>query len=120
MGRADSFNNTCTFQKELFMSTEVEQIHNYYEHLVLDEVIHRARAMHPDMTADTVADIACVALNQLPARYVRHAVDLVFYLTEEERRKSDAALVAAINHGFETVLKHNRRASGEPEAPATE
>ena len=33
-----------------------------------------------------LADVACVALNRLPARYVRHDVDMVFYLTEQERK----------------------------------
>ena len=81
----------------------IEQIHNYYERLVLDEVVRRARDL-PNATADMVADMACVALNRLPARYVRHDVDLVFYLTEAERHQSEAALEAALDFAETLVL----------------
>ena len=81
----------------------IEQIHNYYERLVLDEVVRRARDL-PHVTADMVADMACVALNRLPPRYVRHDVDLVFYLTEAERHQSEIALAAALEHAEKLVL----------------
>jgi len=84
----------------------IEQIHNYYERLVLDEVVRRAREM-PNATADMVADMACVALNRLPARYVRHDVDLVFYLTEAERHQSDTALLAALDYAEKLVLSRS-------------
>jgi hypothetical protein len=38
----------------------IEQIHNYYERLVVDEVVRRVRD-NSDVTADMVADMACVA-----------------------------------------------------------
>lgn len=84
----------------------IEQIHNYYERLVLDEVVRRAREL-PYATEDMVADMACVALNQLPARYVRHDVDLVFYLTEAERHQSDTALLAALDYAEKLVLSRS-------------
>lgn len=87
----------------------IEQIHNYYERLVLDEVVRRARKL-PHATADMVADMACVALNRLPARYVRHDVDLVFYLTEEERHQSDTALLAALDYAEKLVLSRSAEA----------
>lgn len=86
----------------------IEQIHNYYERLVVDEVIHRVRD-NPDVTADMVADIACVALNRLPARYVRHDVDLVFYLTEAERHQSEKAMDTAIVDAMALVLSRSHQ-----------
>ena len=86
--------------------SSLEQIHNYYERLVLDEVVRRVRE-NPNVTADMVADMACVALNRLPARYVRHDVDLVFYLTESERHQSDSAMAAAIDHAFALVMERS-------------
>jgi hypothetical protein len=85
----------------------IEQIHNYYERLVVDEVIRRVRD-NPDVTADMVADMACVALNRLPARYVRHDVDLVFYLTETERQHSDTAMDTAISDALKLVMDRAR------------
>jgi hypothetical protein len=95
----------------------IEQIHNYYERLVLDEVIRRVRH-DPEVTADMVADMACVALNRLPARYVRHDVDLVFYLTEDERHQSDMAMDAAIDQAIRLVTERRRDLEEhEAEAP---
>lgn len=92
--------------------SSIEQIHNYYERLVLDEVVRRARDI-PDVTADMVADMACVALNKLPARYVRHDVDLVFYLTESERHQSEAAMDAAITEAMALVRERVHQAPAE-------
>ena len=87
----------------------IEQIHNYYERLVVDEVVRRVRD-NPGVTADMVADMACVALNRLPPRYVRHDVDLVFYLTEAERHQSDTAMDAAISDALKLVLERSQQA----------
>lgn len=86
----------------------IEQIHNYYERLVVDEVVRRVRD-NPTVTADMVADMACVALNRLPARYVRHDVDLVFYLTESERHHSDTAMDSAITDALKLVLARSQQ-----------
>ena len=84
------------------MSVNFEQVHNYYERLVLEEVMRRAHRFE-DFTGDMLLDVACVALNQLPARYVRHDVDLMFYLTEHERRAMELAMDDAMNHAFALV-----------------
>lgn len=73
----------------------LEQVHNYHERGVLDAVLRRVGHL-PGVSADMVADLVCVALNQLPPRYVRHDVDMVFYLTEAERHEAEVALEAAV------------------------
>ncbi len=92
--------------------SSLEQIHNYYERLVLGEVMLRVRG-NPDVTDDMVADMACVALNRLPARYVRHDVDLVFYLTESERHQSETAMAAALDHAFSLVMERSHARTEE-------
>lgn len=83
---------------------DFEQVHNYYERLVFEEVARRS-VQHPHFTSAMLADVACVALNQLPARYVRHDVDLVFYLTERERHEIELGLAAALEYAFAFVGK---------------
>jgi len=39
----------------------------------------------------------------LPPRYVRHDVDLVFYLTEGERANNEVAIAEAVTYAFEFV-----------------
>ena len=85
-----------------FMVFTFEQVHNYYERLVFEEVARRAEA-NPDLTVDMLSDVACVALNRLPARYVRHDVDLMFYLTEHERHAIDLSLEEVLQYAFRFV-----------------
>jgi hypothetical protein len=86
------------------MTNDFEQVHNFYERLVFDEMLRRA-AKSPNFTEDLLADVACVALNRLPARYVRHDVDMMFYLTEKERHDIDQALQSALTYAFDFVGK---------------
>jgi hypothetical protein len=86
------------------MVINFEQVHNYYERLVFEAVASLA-VSYPDFDADNLADVACVALNRLPARYVRHDVDMMFYLTEKERHGIDEALNEALSFAFGFVAK---------------
>ncbi|MGQ8367418.1 late competence development ComFB family protein [Glaciecola sp. 1036] len=58
-------------------------IHNYYEHLVSEKIDELGIA--DTHSADYIADIVCLALNQLPPRYIRYEVDMAFYLPNSER-----------------------------------
>ena len=60
---------------------------------------------YPAYTADNLADVACVALNRLPARYVRHDVDMMFYLTEKERMAIEDSLSEALSFAIAFVGK---------------
>lgn len=79
-----------------------EQVHNYYERLVFEDVARLASA-HPTFTSDMLADVACVALNRLPVRYVRHDVDLMFYLTEGERHTIEQSMEETLTFAFNFV-----------------
>lgn len=84
------------------MSADFDQVHNYYEHLVFAEVVRRAYKF-PGLTSEVLADVACVALNQLPPRYVRHDVDLEFYLVGKEREDVYIALIESVEYAFNFV-----------------
>lgn len=84
------------------MVINFEQVHNYYERLVFEAVAQQSEA-HPGFTSDMLADVACVALNRLPARYVRHDVDMMFYLTEHERHAIEQSMAEGLNFAFEFV-----------------
>jgi len=84
------------------MIINFEQIHNYYEPVVF-ETVAKMSGDYPDFSADMLADVTCVALNRLPARYLRHDVDMMFYLTEQERRAIDDSLHEALSFAFAFV-----------------
>ena len=84
------------------MAINFEQVHNYFERLVFEDVV-RLSQDHVDFSADMLADVACVALNRLPARYVRHDVDMMFYLTEQERHVIELSMSEALTYAFDLV-----------------
>ena len=86
-----------------------EQVHNYYERLIFEEVASQSTA-YPDFSMDMLADVACVALNRLPARYVRHDVDMMFYLTERERHAIELSMEEALHFAFGFVMERASKA----------
>ncbi len=85
-------------ESPLATPTELDGIHNYYEALVFEALKHKRPERYG--SNDYTADIACVALNHLPPRYIRHDVDMAFYLSPNERQeiinKVDEAVAKAI------------------------
>ena len=84
------------------MTTDFSSIHNHYERAVFNAVLE-TRARYPQIAESLLPDVACVALNRLPSRYIRHAVDLVFYQTEKERLEADRLVNDAVGFAFEFV-----------------
>ena len=66
---------------------DATSIHNYYEHLVIDYMQSEIIPKTPNTDSDYFLDIACYALSKLPARYMRHEIDMAFYLESSERAK---------------------------------
>jgi hypothetical protein len=81
-----------------------EEVHNYYERLVFEAVAQRAD-QHPELIDEVLCDVACIALNQLPARYVRHEVELMFRMTAEERQDTQIVVAQAVEYAFSVVGK---------------
>ncbi|MFK5984908.1 MAG: late competence development ComFB family protein [Pseudomonadota bacterium] len=83
-----------------------DAIHNYYETLVVRELISRYATEIKTMDEDYLQDVACLALNMLPARYVRHDVDMAFFLTSSERDKIGEMVESSITQAIEQATKY--------------
>ncbi|MCK4864530.1 MAG: late competence development ComFB family protein [Gammaproteobacteria bacterium] len=83
-----------------------DNINNYFEKLVFDVIQEKVHDDQLDNEEDYLGDIACVALNQLPSRYVRHNVDMVFYMTAEEREQNQVTVEDAVLMAINYVNKH--------------
>ena len=81
---------------------DFSSVRNHHEQAVFDAVLAQ-RDVYPAVGETELADVACVALNRLPARYIRHPVDFLFYLTERERADLDKAVREAVKHAYEFV-----------------
>jgi hypothetical protein len=82
-------------------ATAFTSVCNHNERAVFNAVALEADR-HPGLADDPelLADVACVALNRLPARYIRHEVDYVFYLSDREREDSERQLREAVDYAF--------------------
>ena len=83
------------------MSADVNVPINHNERAVYDR-IRRSAARYPGICddPDLLADVACVALNRLPPRYIRHQADYTFYLSDRERVDNERAVGEAVDHAF--------------------
>lgn len=88
-------------------NADIDTIHNYYEHLVLEKLLERhQRGL---IAAEMIADVACVALNRLPPRYIRYDVDMSFYLSPKEYDEIDEKVANAVVEALEFVQQRGER-----------
>jgi hypothetical protein len=83
------------------MSVDFTSVRNHNERAVYESVIGAA-GRYPGLRHDPelLADVACVALNRLQPRYIRHAVDMAFYLSEQERVTIEQHVRDAVEYAF--------------------
>ena len=81
--------------------TDFSSVRNHNERAVYAAVQEHAQR-YPGVAhnRELLADVACVALNRLPPRYIRHEVDFVFYLSDRERQDSERLLFEAVDQAF--------------------
>ncbi len=83
------------------MSVDFASVRNHNEHAVYEAVVATApRFPGIEHNEELLADVACVALNRLQPRYIRHAVDFAFYLSERERHDSERQVADAVEYAF--------------------
>ncbi len=86
-----------------------DDIHNYYEHLMLEKL--ESMGLNKSKTDDYLADLSCLILNQLPPRYIRHEVDMAFYLPISERQQMEMNVVRAVHSAMEYLDAHPKKQS---------
>lgn len=86
---------------------DADTFHNYYENLVLREI--QSQLGEKPVDSDFIADAACVALNHLPPRYVRHDVDMAFYLSPKESAEMEEKVTAAVREAIAFVEQRGSR-----------
>ena len=84
-----------------------EDIHNYYEHLVIEQI--EAMGFYQNKTTDFIADLTCLVLNQLPPRYIRYEVDMAFFLPISERTQMEMNVSHSITISVEYLEAHPKK-----------
>lgn len=93
------------------VTSDFDSIHNYYEHLVFEKLQQKIRL--GVLEEDFITDIACVALNHLPPRYIRHDVDMAFYLSPNEYEEIDEKVANAIEYAVSFVMEKESQAQNK-------
>jgi competence protein ComFB len=94
----------------------LEGITNYNESLVMSCIHQKLRGKPFARDDEYIADIACIALNRLPARYVRHIVDTRFFESEADIIENNRAVNAAVEFAIRFI---DERQGLTPDGSAT-
>jgi len=83
------------------MAIDFSSVHNHTEAAVFERV-QAIGANYPGLAdrPELMVDVACVALNRLQPRYIRHSVDMAFYLSDKERSQTERAVADAVESAF--------------------
>ncbi len=73
----------------------IAEVHNYYEKLVTDYMDALELAKTRDK--DYLTDLFCLALNQLPALYIRYDVDMLYFTSDEKKQEMEDRVLEAVN-----------------------
>ncbi|MFM5353400.1 late competence development ComFB family protein [Aeromonas dhakensis] len=76
-------------------------IHNFYEHLVLKEI--EKQGLSQTLSANQMADLCCLTLNQLPSHYICHDVDMIYFLTDAKRNEMEKNVITSLKQALEKV-----------------
>lgn len=93
------------------ISSSRETIHNYYEAMVFEQLSRASDRAAAD--SEFLADAACVALNRLPPRYVRHDVDMTFFLSPAETDEMLNKVAHAVNEAVAYVEEREKQRAAE-------
>lgn len=100
--------------RHYILDDEPDFVHNYYERLVLQEALNQSSRIQ-EGDREFLADVACVALNRLPPRYIRHDVDMTFFMSPQDIMEIERKVSAAVSDALDYV---ERRERGEDPALA--
>jgi len=87
----------------------VFHIKNFYEQLVQDYLWKRMEGEAKEPWEGFFEDVACLALNRLPNRYVRHTVDLGAHMGDREFADMESQVAEAVDQAIQQVRAHPRR-----------
>ena len=84
-----------------------DDIHNYYEKLVIDYI--NLNNLDKRFPSDLLSDLCCIVLNQLPSKYIRHEVDMAFYMPAAERYEMEMNVRESVKRALEFMDSREQR-----------
>jgi hypothetical protein len=87
---------------------DFDSVENYYFRLVVQHVLSEYGSDRLADVPGALEDVACLALNQLPPRYIRHTIDTAFFLSVDEQQEMIRAVKLAVERAAKFVAEHPR------------
>jgi hypothetical protein len=109
---------TNTPHRHYSSDEDIDFIHNYYERRVLQEIFTTNPRAQQDR--EFLADVACVALNRLPPRYIRHDVDMTFFMSPQEMQEIEDKVTHAVKAALIYVASRERNDVVAPTSSTTD
>lgn len=81
----------------------LDTVHNFYERKVFDHINENYLAS--GLTEEQLADLACIALNRIPPRYIRFDIDMSFYMSGQEHLEVDETVAKAVKKAYKKIQK---------------
>ena len=75
----------------------MRDVFNYNKQLVCDLL---ASSDYDDLSSEDKDDIACIALNHLPAKYISNQIDMSFYLNYDKKEQMGKIAEIAITEAI--------------------
>ncbi|MBL7004604.1 MAG: late competence development ComFB family protein [Gammaproteobacteria bacterium] len=72
-------------------------LYNFYEHLVFEYISEKIVTRYHDRDEEFFLDIACYSLTRLPSRYIRHEIDMIYYLAPGERSEMEERVASIVD-----------------------
>lgn len=91
----------------------LDTVHNYYERRVFTYI--QDNYLDSGLSENQLADMACIALNRIPPRYIRHDIDMSFYLSSQEHHQMHKLIEKAVKKAYKKVRKLDGLDSAENE-----
>lgn len=88
-------------------------LYNYYEHLVFNYITRELVPRFEDEDEEFFLDVACYALTRLPSRYIRHEIDMIYYLAPGEQDEMEKKVADTVDSAAEFISSRiQQRANG--------
>lgn len=95
-------------QRYSSLEDDTDFIHNFYERRVIEEIYKQSERVK-DGDRNFLADVACVALNRLPPRYIRHDVDMTFFTSPQEMIEIETKVNQAVQQAIDYVNSRSEK-----------
>ncbi len=88
-------------------------LYNYYEHLVFDYISRQLVQNYTDEDEDFFLDVACYSLTRLPSRYIRHEIDMVYYLAPGEQEDMEKRVKQTVESAAKFISERMKNKTRE-------